>query len=91
MTLGIINTTNKEVINKKNIIREFLIFKLDKMNKGINFWIVDNKNKIHKDDLLIIEINQPWNGADPNFIIILKISKRLFELKKKKEKVKPVK
>ena len=65
--------------------------KLDKMNKGINFWIVDNKNKIHKDDLLIIEINQPWNGADPNFIIILKISKRLFELKKKKEKVKPVK
>ena len=91
MTLGIINTTNKEVINKKNIIREFLIFKLDKMNKGINFWIVDNKNKIHKDDLLIIEINQPWNGADPNFIIILKISKSLFELKKKKEKVKPVK
>ena len=91
MTLGIINITNKEVINKKNIIREFLIFKLDKMNKGINFWIVDNKNKIHKDDLLIIEINQPWNGADPNFIIILKISKRLFELKKKKEKVKPVK
>lgn len=91
MTLGIINTTNKEVINKKNIIREFSIFKLDKMNKGINFWIVDNKNKIHKDDLLIIEINQPWNGADPNFIIILKISKRVFELKKKKEKVKPVK
>lgn len=91
MTLGIINTTNKEVINKKNIIREFPIFKLDKMNKGINFWIVDNKNKIHKDDLLIIEINQPWNGADPNFIIILKISKRLFELKKKKEKVRPVK
>lgn len=65
--------------------------KLDKMNKGMSFWIVDNKNKIHKDDLLIIEINQPWNGADPNFIIILKISKRLFELKKKKEKVKPVK
>merc|ERR1712198_481710 len=61
------------------------------MNKGINFCIVDNKNKIHKDDLLIIEINQPWNGADPNFIIILKISKRVFELKKKKEKVKPVK
>ena len=91
MTLGIINTTNKEVINKKNIIRGFPMVKLDKMNKGINFWIVDNKNKIHKDDLLIIEINQPWNGADPNFIIILKISKRLFELKKKKEKVKPVK
>ena len=67
------------------------MFKLDKINKGINFWTVDSKNKIHKEDLLIIEINQPWNGADPNFIIILRISKSLFELKKKNAKVNPVK
>ena len=48
ITLGIINITNKEVINKKNIIISFLMFKLDKINKGINFWTVDSKKKFIK-------------------------------------------
>ena len=87
MTLGIINITKREVVNKKNINTKLLIFRLDKISKGINFWTVDNKNKIQREDLLMMEINQPWNGAAPNFIIILIINMILFELKKKNVKV----
>lgn len=87
MTLGIINITKREVVNKKNINIKLLIFRLDKISKGINFWTVDNKNKIQREDLLMMEINQPWNGAAPNFIIILIINMTLFELKKKNVKV----
>jgi len=54
-------------------IKSNLIEILDRITKGIIFWIVDKIIKINNDLVFKIEINQIWKGATPSFKKILKI------------------
>ena len=72
----ILDNIIKNVKTLKNIIiykiSNFML-KLDKIIKGIIFWILDRMIKINKDLVFKIEMNQIWKGVTPNFIKILKI------------------
>jgi len=70
-------------LKKILILRKNIDFKLEKIIiRGIIFWKVHKKNKIHIFTDFNNEINHIWKGAAPNFINIANILKK----KKKKKK-----
>ena len=56
-----------EILKIIKTINEELILLCNKIIRGINFWIVDNKKRVLKDTEDKILTNQPWNGGTPSF------------------------
>jgi len=72
-------------LKKILILRKNIDFKLEKIIiRGIIFWKVHKKNKIHIFTDFNNEINHIWKGAAPNFINIANILKKKKKLLEKK-------
>jgi len=62
-----------KVMNENRVSIQGLIHRLVHTNRGRIFWIVERKNKILNEQVFKIEINQPWRGAAPSFMNILRV------------------
>lgn len=70
------------IILKFNTNSIFILIRLFKIYKGINFWIVDIKNKLFQFKLNINFIYHKWKGGNPIFVSkekLISITNQLFK------------